>query len=309
MSFATQAKQSLCTINLKKTCCRRSLLYGILLFAVDLNENKIRLITESAPTAELTTKLLSELYHITPNLYVTEKKHPDDEGETQKSHKLTVSQRVDVKRLLEKLGYVGGMHEGINTSLFECENCRASFLRGAFLSAGLMTNPERSYHLEIPVRDDTLARELLGMLEEADISAKLGTRREQRIVYIKSSTQIENFLAYIGASGALFEMMNSRILKDAKNDANRLRNCDTANLSKTVSASEAQTEAIKALQRSGRLDALADELRETARLRLENPELSIKDLGALFSPPITKSGVNHRLKKLMELAKEDQTRE
>ena len=177
MSFATQVKQSLCRINLKKDCCRRALLYGILLFAVDFDENRIRFITESDASSELTMKLLYDLYRIEGNLYVTEKKQTDEFGEVQKSHKITVSARADVKKLLFKLGYENGMNPGINRSLFTCENCRVSFLRGAFLSAGLITDPEHSYHLEIPVREDRIAQELIEMLEEAEVSAKLGSRK------------------------------------------------------------------------------------------------------------------------------------
>ena len=302
MSFATQAKQSLCKINLKKDCCRRALLYGILLFAVDFDDNKIRFITESDASAQLTMKLLSELYRIEGNLYVTEKKTADEDGELQKNHKITVSARAEVKKLLSKLGYENGVTPGINKSLFMCENCRVSFLRGVFLSAGLITDPEHSYHLEIPVKDACLAQELLGMLDEAEVSAKLGSRKGQSMIYIKSSEQIENFLAYIGASEALFEMMNSRIIKSAKNDANRLRNCDTANLSKTVSASKTHTDAINELIKTGRLELLPPELKQTALLRLDYPELSIKDFGLMFEPPISKSGVNHRLKKIMDFA-------
>ncbi len=300
MSFAAQAKQSLCKIIVKKDCCRRALLYGILLLAVNFDENRIRLITESDTTCELTLKLLYELYRIQGNLYVTEKKNV--EGEAQKSNKITVSARADVKKLIAKLGYDDTVEPGINTSVFTCEGCRAAFLRGAFLSAGLLTDPEHAYHLELPVKDDVLARELVEMLDEADVSAKQGNRHGQSMLYIKSSEQIENFLAYIGASEALFEMMNSRILKGAKNDANRQRNCDTANLSKTVSAAKAQTDAIRLLEKSGRLELLPPELKKTARLRLEYPELSIKDFGLMFEPPISKSGVNHRLKKIMEFA-------
>jgi DNA-binding protein WhiA len=299
MSFAAQAKISLCKINVKKDCCRRALLYGLLLFAVNFDESKIRLITESEATGELVLKLLSELYRIEGNLYVTDRKN---DAESPKSFKITVSARADIRKLLEKFGYEKELTQGINKSLFTCENCRASFLRGAFLSGGILTDPENSYHLEIPTRDETLARELLTMLSDAEISAKLGSRKNSHMVYIKSSEQIENFLAYIGASEALFEMMNSRILKSAKNDANRLRNCDTANLSKTVSASNAQTEAIKELIKTKRLELLPPELRETARMRLEYPELSIKDFGQMFDPPISKSGVNHRLKKIMDFA-------
>jgi DNA-binding protein WhiA len=302
LSFAIQAKQSLCTINVKKDCCRRALLYGILIFAVNFEEDRIRLITESDATSALTLKLLKDLYHIDGNLYVTEKKQADEDGEAVKSHKITVSVKSDIRRILEKLGYQSSPDSSIHTDLFSCENCRASFLRGAFLSAGLITNPEASYHLEIQTKDAELAGELIKILEGADVSAKSGSRKSQTFVYIKSSEQIENFLAYIGASEALFEIMNSRILKSAKNDANRIRNCDTANLTKTVSASKAQTDAINEIISNGKIELLPPELKETALLRLEYPELSIKDFGMMFEPPISKSGVNHRLKKIMDFA-------
>ena len=303
MSFATQAKQDLCQMNVKKDCCRRSLLYGILLFAVNFDENRIRLITESDDTASLTLKLLRELYGIEGNLYVTYKKQLSENAESQKSNKITVSVKADVMKIMSKFGYItDDKAYGINTELFSCENCRTAFLRGAFLSSGLITNPERSYHLEIPVRSKELAHELVEMLKQSEISARHGTRHSQDMVYIKSSEQIENFLAYIGASNALFEMMNSRILKEAKNDANRLRNCDTANLLKTVSASTQQIEAIKKLLDNNKLGLLPSELRETALKRLEFPELSIKEFGLVFDPPISKSGINHRLRKIMEFA-------
>ena len=302
MSFALEVKQSLCSMNQKKDCCRRSLLYGILLFAVDFNQNKIRLITESEATAELTLKLLYDLYKIEGNLYETQKKQADDSISKIKSSKITVSARQDVNKLLSKLGYEESIKDGINRSLFTCENCRQSFLRGVFVSAGMLTNPELSYHLEIPVRNEVLAGELLELLSEADIYAKYGTRKNQGMIYIKSSEQIENFLAYIGASNALFEIMNSRIIKEAKNDANRQRNCDTANLSKVVSAANAQVQAIKRLIDEGRLELLGPELKETALKRLEFPELSIKDFGLMFNPAISKSGINNRLKKIMDFA-------
>ncbi len=302
MSFAIQAKQSLCTINLKKDCCRKALLYGILMFAANFDFERIRLITESEATAELTLKLLFDVFHIEGNRYVSEKKQTDEDGELVKSYKITVSARNDIKKIIEKLCPTDDDFEKIQSDFFNCENCRPSFLRGCFLSAGILNNPESSYHLEIHARSKKLAQELLNLLAAADINAKLGVRKQKYFVYIKSSEQIENFLAYTGASEALFEIMNSRILKGAMNDANRQRNCDTANLIKTVSAAQAQIEAINELIKSGKIELLPSELKETALLRLEYPELSIKDFGMVFDTPISKSGVNHRLKKIMDFA-------
>ena len=302
MTFATRTKLELCQINIKKDCCKKSLLYGILLFAASFEEGRIRLITESDATAELTLRLLRELYKIEGNLYVTEKKQRDDEGDVIRSTKITVSAKADAEKLYYKLG--GGSADRINTEIFCCDGCRTAFLRGAFLSAGKLNNPEAENRLEFTVRGDAVAHELVGLMAECDVSARLGKRLDDVTVYIKATEQIENLLGVIGASSALFELMNSRIVKDAKNDANRKRNCDTANLGRTVSAADAQVKAIRALIDTGRISLLPDELAETAYLRLENPELSIKDFGLLFEPPISKSGINHRLKKIMDFANE-----
>ncbi len=300
MTFATKAKLELCQINTKKDCCKKALLYGILLFAATFENSRVKLITESDATAELTLKLLRELYKIEGNLYVTEKKQRDDDGDVIRSNKITVSVKADAEKLYFKLG--GGSADKINRELFCCDSCRAAFLRGAFLSAGKLNSPQAENRLEFTVRGPEIATQLVELMSECDALAKLGKRLDDVTVYIKATEQIENLLGIIGASSALFELMNSRIVKDAKNDANRKRNCDTANLGRTVSAADAQVRAIRTLIDSGRISLLPDELVETAYLRLENPELSIKDFGLLFDPPISKSGVNHRLKKIMDFA-------
>ena len=300
MTFATRTKLELCQINTKKDCCKKSLLYGMLLFAATFESSRIRFITESDATAELTLKLLRELYKIEGNLYVTEKKQRDDDGDVIRSNKITVSVKADAEKLYFKLG--SGSADKINRELFCCDSCRFAFLRGAFLSAGKLNNPEAENRLEFTTRGGGIAGELVDLIAECDVAAKLGKRLDDVTVYIKATEQIENLLGVIGASSALFELMNSRIVKDAKNDANRKRNCDTANLGRTVSAADAQIKAIRTLIDSGRIALLSDELAQTAYLRLDNPELSIKDFGLLFDPPISKSGINHRLKKIMDFS-------
>ena len=303
MTFATRTKLELCQINIKKDCCKKALLYGILLFAATFESGRIKLITESDATAELTLRLMRELYKIEGNLYVTEKKVRDDDGDIVRSNKITVSVKADAEKLYFKLG--GGSSDKINREILLCDSCRAAFLRGAFLSDGKLNNPEAENRLEFTVRNSGIADELVALLEECDVGAKIGKRLDDVTVYIKATEQIENLLGVIGASSALFELMNSRIVKEAKNDANRKRNCDTANLGRTVSAADAQVKAVKSLIDSGRISLLSDELSETAYLRLENPELSIKDFGLLFDPPISKSGINHRLKKIMDFAEKN----
>ena len=303
MTFATRTKLELCQINVKKDCCKKALLYGILLFAASFQSSRVKLITESDATCELTLKLLRDLYKIEGNLYVTEKKQRDDDGDIVRSNKITVSVKADAEKLYYKLG--GGDGDKINRGIFACESCKTAFLRGVFLSAATLNNPESENRLEFTVRSQNIASELIGLLAECDVTAKLGKRLDDITVYIKATEQIENLLGVVGASSALFELMNSRIVKDAKNDANRKRNCDTANLGRTVSAADAQVKAVQSLIDSGRISLLPDELCETAYLRLENPELSIKDFGLLFDPPISKSGINHRLKKIMDFAEKN----
>ena len=303
MTFATRTKLELCQINIKKDCCKKALLYGILLFAATFESGRIKLITESDATAELTLRLMRELYKIDGNLYVTEKKVRDDDGDIVRSNKITVSVKADAEKLFYKLSV--GTADKINREIFACDSCTTAFLRGAFLSAGKLNNPEAENRLEFTVRSNGVAAELVDLLAECDVSAKIGKRLDDITVYIKATEQIENLLGVIGASSALFELMNSRIVKDAKNDANRKRNCDTANLGRTVSAADAQVKAIQSLIDSGRISLLTDELCETAYMRLENPELSIKDFGLLFDPPISKSGINHRLKKIMDFAEKN----
>ncbi len=302
MSFASKTKTELCEIHLKRDCCKRAELCGILMFAANFDETRVRLISESAALAELTLKLLSELYHIEGNKYITEKKTGGENGVGCQSIKITVSAKHDIEKLREKL--LNASTGLIPDDLFACELCRAAFLRGAFLSAGKLNDPSTSYRLEFSTGSAALADILISLLSQEDVLAKRSLRRGEYIVYVKSGDMIETFLAFIGSSNALFEVMNSRIVKSAVNDANRQTNCDTANLSRTVSASKSQLEAIRAIADAGKLDKLPDELKLTAKLRLDNPELSIKDLGNLFPEPISKSGVNHRLRKLVELSKE-----
>lgn len=184
--------------------------------------------------------------------------------------------------------------------------CRRSFLRGAFLSAGSVTDPEKSYHLEIACPDEAVAASikqlLIGFGELGDIDAKIVQRKNNYVVYVKESAQISLLLNIMEAHIALMNMENQRIFKEMRNTVNRRVNCETANINKTVNAATKQIEDIEFIKHTTGYRGLNESLIETAELRLENPEATLAELGKMFNPPVGKSGVNHRLKKLCEYA-------
>lgn len=182
--------------------------------------------------------------------------------------------------------------------------CRRAFLRGAYLCGGSVSDPEKSYHLEIVCKQQDIADKLIDILATFDIKAKIVERGKYYVVYIKESAAIVTALNVIEAPVAMMEMENAIILKDMRNSINRRNNCDTANIIKTASAAAKQIEDIKIVMASKEYKVLSDSLKELCELRLENSEASLKELGEMLNPPLGKSGVNHRLRKITELAEQ-----
>jgi DNA-binding protein WhiA len=185
--------------------------------------------------------------------------------------------------------------------------CKRAFIRGAFLSSGSMSNPKKAYHLEIVVSDMEKAEQLRDMILTFSIDAKIVMRKKNYVVYIKEGSQIVDLLNVMEAHIALMNLENVRILKEMRNSINRQVNCEAANISKTVTAASKQIDDIVYIRDTVGLGDLADGLEDIARLRIDYPEASLKELGAMLLPPIGKSGVNHRLRKLSMIA--DQLRE
>ncbi|MCD8156647.1 MAG: DNA-binding protein WhiA [Clostridiales bacterium] len=192
--------------------------------------------------------------------------------------------------------------EGFKESLLDYSCCRRAFIRGAFLTAGSMSNPGKSYHFEIVCRKRQGAEELCAVIGTFDIHPKIIERKNKFVVYLKDSEAIVDILNVMDASGALMRLENVRIIKDMKNSANRQSNCDTANISKIVRTATRQMEDIRVIGETMGFDKLSPTLREMAEVRMEHPEESLQELGAYLHPPVGKSGVNHRLKKLSEIA-------
>lgn len=182
--------------------------------------------------------------------------------------------------------------------------CKRAFIRGAFLASGSISNPERSYHFEIVCQTGEKAEQIQRAIQAFDLDAKIVRRKRSHVVYMKEGAQIVELLGFMGANVALLDLENIRILKEMRNSVNRKVNCETANIHKTVNAAVKQIEDIRLIEEKVGLDGLASGLAEVAQLRLEFPEATLKELGTMLTPQVGKSGVNHRLRKLSDLARE-----
>ncbi len=300
MSFAQETKTNLVALSdaMKHDCCRKAELYGIIYAAGVFTRQKCKLVTTSEDLAELTVKWLRDQYQIEGNLYVTEKKSGD--ADERRSCKITIPQKKELERLFHGFRYTPDEPESnVKREMFRCQSCLSAFVRGVFLASGTLTDPDKSYHLEMSFTSEAVTDEISLMLAELALEPKRMTRKTEQVLYYKDSESIENFLAVIGATNAAFTIMNKKIERELRSDANRLANGELANIGKTIAAAGDQIAAIHALIKSGELERMPDELKQTAYIRLENDDATLSQLAALHDPPITKSGVNHRLKKIM----------
>lgn len=202
---------------------------------------------------------------------------------------------------LERRGCLLESDDPIDT-LTVCPSCPGAFLRGLFISLGTMPDPEKGCRMEFPLPDERARDEVLSVFDTLGIEPRVSHRRGRPLVYLGGSDAIEDILGIMGATREVFDFINAKIKREIRNNVNRATNCDAANIRRTVSASEEQIGAIELLRDGGYLPQLPDELRRTAELRLENPSVSLSVLAALHDESITRSGVNHRLSKLIELA-------
>ncbi len=191
----------------------------------------------------------------------------------------------------------------INEEIKTNEQIRA-FVRGCFLASGSVSNPRNLYHLEIIFENEENALNIKYFLSENEINSKIITREDKYIIYIKEGDSISKFLAFIGASKAVLDFEDMRVIKSVRNNVNRLVNCETANLNKTISASVKQIEYIKLIKEKHKFDKLSEKEKELANLRLENEDLTLEELGKLLEPSISKSGVNHRMSNILKFAEE-----
>lgn len=223
---------------------------------------------------------------------------------------IVISEDMGLKDLLIETGILKDEEDtfnldySISKELIRTDALKKAYIKGSFLGSGSVSNPERAYHLEFVVSSIELAEDLKDLINSYGLSAKVIARKNAYIVYLKEGEQIVDILSIIGAFNSLFEFENVRIVKDMRNNVNRLVNCETANLSKTVNAAVRQVESIRLIEKEIGLGRLSKPLRDIAEIRLEYPDESLKELGEMLNPPVGKSGVNHRLRKIEKIADE-----
>ena len=296
MSFSTEVKNELCRVSMQRVCCTRAEAYGALLHASAFSHKEIRLNTENAAVARRLQALLQRAFFV-----VCE---PQRVGQ---KHQLILTGAEQIGRIFDALGYDRKSHitYHLNRNVLEEDCCIASFLRGAFLMAGTVAGPDKKSHLELKTARQSLAGEETSLLLDLGLAPKQMRRASAHILYFKDGTSVEDFLTRIGAPRAAMELMEAKVEKNIRNTINRQVNCETANLVKAADASARQIAAIRAVLDAHGEEGFPENLRETVRLRLEYPTDSLAELAQRFDPPISKPGLSHRLKKIIELASKE----
>jgi len=296
MSYSSNTKAELCRLAPEGSCCAVAECYGMLLFGNTFNMREIRIITGNKSLGNRIVALFLSAFNTSFDIM------PDEEQPGKQAYVINKGDKIG--RIFETYGFSKEnlLAHHVNLGILEDDCCRISFIRGAFLTGGAVTDPTKSYHLEIVTAHYNVSRQTYSLLLEMEFNPKETSRSGNYIIYFKHSSAIEDFLTLIGAPIHAMELMSTKIEKDMRNTVNRKVNCDTANVTKTVDAAAAHMEAIGKLEADGELEKLPDKLRQAAVLRLENPEMSIKELADISDPPVTKSCMNHRIRRLIELS-------
>lgn len=306
VSFASETKNELARSMPEKKCCMLAEIAGFLRVAGSVSlagggKFIIKLTTDNPAVARHYKKLLKEYFGIDASINVTE----SSQVRRSRMYIIEIGPEELSEQILRETGVLmvrEGMNyitDGIYDGIIRTKCCRKSYLRGAFIGSGTVSNPEKGYHFEIDTSSPVTARDIRRLINTFDdIKAKTVKRKEEHVTYVKDSGQILDILAIMGAHSQYFKFEEVRLTKEMRNEANRRSNCDQANIDKAVAAAEKQIEAIRKLD----LSKLNDKLRQTAELRMENPDASLTELGQMMDPPMKKSGVNGRLNRLMKMA-------
>ncbi|MBG9733569.1 MULTISPECIES: DNA-binding protein WhiA [Paenibacillus] len=304
MSFAAQTKKELTMIE-SESCCEKAELSALMRMngSVQLSSNRkviLDISTENAAIARRIYTLVKTYFQVHTELLVRKKMR------LKKNNVYIVRIPTRVQEILRDLHIVSEgflFTDGINEQIVENNCCKRAYLRGAFMAGGSVNNPEgSSYHLEISSMYEEHCRALVELANEFQLNARFIERKKGFVLYIKEGEKIIEFLNIIGAHQALFKFEDVRIMRDMRNSVNRIVNCETANLNKTIGAAVRQIENIRYLERHLGLEKLPDKLREVAEVRLAHPDINLKEVGELLSGKVSKSGVNHRLRKIDEMA-------
>lgn len=302
MTFSQETKKELMArISLPNECCVIAAAYGAACFGKYFDARGVVLHTEQAGIAQFVKKIFAQA-GIAGKIYVKG-------NEENRIYEFAIKEPNEVEKMLALFGHdATAVNVRIRSENLKCEHCVNVFIALAFLCCGTMTNPEKEYNLEFLSSRHTLMKEFSDLLMGHGFSPKLTQRKGSNVLYLKASEQIEDLLTFMGASNATLQIASMKVYKDFRNKANRITNCETANIDKTVNASGKTVQAIAYLKQNNLLDSLPQALIEAAEKRIEYPDLPLKELAQKFSPVLSKSGLSHRMKKLEQLAQESKER-
>ena len=296
MSFCSNVKAEFARHPISRHCCAVAEAYGVLLFCNTFSVSSIKIVTESHDFAQRLPKLFKKAFDVEFDV------RPEQE---QGKQVFAMEQREKISHIYEAFGLepLTTVNLHVNLSVLEDECCRTAFLRGAFMAGGSVTDPEKRYHLELATSHMRVSREVYSLLMEQGFYPKDTTRGGNSILYFKQSDYIEDVLTTLGAPVCAMQIMEAKVEKEFRNKINRRVNCETANVGKAVDAAQEQLAAIRRLEKNGTYNDLPDKLRKTAELRKEHPEATLQELAQMQEPPLTKSAINHRMRKIIELSK------
>lgn len=293
MSFTGEVKRELAGLEFSSECCKRAFAYGFLLYGKSFTARSVSCSTDYGEVMDTFQRTMEETVGV--ETVVTRLKSG--------KYVLKVATAEGRRRAIEYFDHaVNSVSLRINRGVLEEDECYGAFLRGVFLSCGSIANPDKGYHLEFVIPYQNLSLDLLKILTDYGLKAKHIIRTYSHVIYLKESESIEDLLTLMGAVNSSLELMGIKIQKNVRNKINRQMNFESANMSRSIEAGLAQVEAIEIIERKQGLDSLSDELKEVAILRRENPDMSLKQLGENLRIPISRSGVNHRLMKIIEIA-------
>lgn len=299
LSFSASAKAEVCRNIPGKHCCALAQCFGVLLFCNSFTAENIRIITESREFAGILPKLFKKAFSMDFDVQPA----PDASGKLN----FQITDPDKIADIMEWYGFdpMDTLSVHINLAVIEEDCCKNAFLRGAFLAGGSVTDPAKGYHLELNTTHQSVAREGFSLMQEAmGFAPKTAARGGGQVLYLKQSDLISDCLTYLGAPVAAMGIIEAKLEKELNNRVNRRCNCDDANISKVVEAAQEQLTAIQTIHKLGLYENLPAKLRQAADARKENPEASLTELAAMMEPPITKPAMNHRLKKLVQMAQE-----
>jgi len=305
LSFSALTKDELARVSDSRKCCRMAELSA--LFRMDGNiqisgrQIYINILNENAAVARKIFSLVRELFGAQAEVLVKRK----SKLRKNNIYQVRIPPQDMTGEILASLGLMdpgGELLEKVKKDFFKKECCRRSYLRGVFLGGGSVNNPEGTYHFEVITNNESHALDIRRLFKKFGLDAKINIRKNWFVVYLKESEQIVACLNIMGAHNALLDFENKRIFKGMRNQVNRLVNCETANLNKTVNAAVQQLESIRRVKEVIGLDKLPLGLRQVAEVRINNPDASLREIGEMLDPRLGKSGVSHRLRKLEEMA-------